>query len=162
MEKKRQVDYFKYYRERGYYRKWKHIRNPPVVIRNFLITTLCRLMPDSELKSMIYRKVGIKIGKNVAMLGVKVDIFFPELIEIGENSIVGQDTVLLTHEFLRDHWRKGKIKIGKNVMIGALCIVLPGVEIGDNATVSAYSLVNKNVEPGKFVGGVPAKEIKKK
>ncbi len=52
------------------------------------------------------------------------------------------------------------MKIGKNVMIGALGLVMPGVKIGDNAKIAAYSLVNKNVKPNSFVGGVPVREIK--
>ena len=33
-----------------------------------------------------------------------MDYFFPELIEIGENSIIGMDTMILTHEFLSDRF----------------------------------------------------------
>ncbi len=44
-------------------------------------------------------------------------------------------------------------------MIGANCLILPGVEVGDNATVSAFSLVNKDVEKESFVGGVPIRVI---
>lgn len=161
MEKERKVDYFEYYRERGKFHKWKDIRHPLRVFKNFIINTFCRFMPDMELKSMLYRKTGAKIGKNVSLLGVKMDIFFPELIEIGDNTIIGQETLIVTHEFLNGHWKRGRIKIGKNVMIGTMCLVLPGVEIGDNVTVAAYSLVNKNVRPNAFVGGVPAKEIKR-
>ena len=161
MEKERKVDYFEYYREKGKFHKWKNIRHPLRVFKNFIINSVCRFMPDMELKSMLYRKTGAKIGKNVSLLGVKMDIFFPDLIEIGDNTIIGQETLIVTHEFLNGHWKKGRIKIGKNVMIGTMCLVLPGVEIGDNVTVAAYSLVNKNVPKGKFVGGVPAKEIKR-
>lgn len=160
-KRKRDVDYFEYYRRRGEFNKWKNIQHPARVFRNYLLITLCRLMPDNRFRYMIYRKLGMKVGKNVNMLGVKVDIFFPDLIEIGDNTVIGQDSMLIAHEFLKDHWKKGKIKIGKNVMIGTLCLILPGVEIGDNATVAAYSLVNKNVPSGAFVGGVPAKEIKR-
>ncbi len=160
-KKKREVDYFEYYRKRGDFHKWKKIRHPVRVLKNFIIAFVCRFMPDMELKSMLYRKTGARIGKNVSLLGIKIDIFFPELIEIGDNTIIGQDTMLITHEFLSDHWKNGRIRIGRNVMIGTLCLVLPGVEIGDNATVAAYSLVNKNVRPNAFVGGVPAKEIKR-
>jgi acetyltransferase-like isoleucine patch superfamily enzyme len=160
-KKKREVDYFEYYRRRGDFHKWKNIRHPVRVLKNFIIATVCRSMPDMKLKSMLYRKMGVKIGKNVSLLGVKIDIFFPDLIEIGDNTLIGQDTMIVTHEFLGDHWKKGRIKIGKNVMIGTLCLILPGVEIGDNTTVAAYSLVNKDVKPNAFVGGVPAKEIKR-
>lgn len=164
MEKKkrnRDVDYFEYYRRRGEFNKWRNIQHPVRMFKNYLMVTLCRLMPDNRFRYMIYKKLGMKIGKNVNFFGVRMDIIFPELIEIGDNTMIGQDTMLVTHEFLRDHWRKGRIKIGKNVMIGTMCLILPGVEVGNGATVAAYSLVNKNVPEGTFVGGVPAKVIKK-
>ncbi|MCK5023826.1 MAG: acyltransferase [Candidatus Aenigmarchaeota archaeon] len=161
MEKKRSVDYFEYYRKRGEFNKWKNIQHPSRILKNFLMITFCRFMPDNRFRYMIYKKLGMKIGKNVNFLGVKMDIFFPHLIEIGNNVMIGQDTMLVAHEFLRDHWKKGPVKIGNDVMIGTMCLVLPGVTIGNGATVAAYSLVNKDVPAGAFVGGVPAKVIKK-
>ena len=106
--------------------------------------------------------VGVRIGKDVSVgLGVVLDIFFPEMIEIEENTVIGYDTLILAHEFLIKEWRKGKVRIGKDVMIGARSLILPGVKIGDGAKVAAYSLVNRDVKPGEFVGGVPIKSIKK-
>ena len=83
------------------------------------------------------------------------------MISVGDNTVIGNMTSILAHEFLVHEWRKGPVKIGKNVMIGAMTLVLPGVTIGDGATIAAYSLVNRNVEPGDFVGGVPIKTIRK-
>jgi acetyltransferase-like isoleucine patch superfamily enzyme len=130
------------------------------VLKNFLIIYLCKILPDMEWKNGLYRKTGMKIGRNVSLFGSNFDIFFPELIEIGDGSVVGNKTSILTHEFLAEGWRKGPIKIGRNVTIGTMTVVLPGIEIGDGATVAAYSLVNRNVDPGTTVGGVPIKRIK--
>jgi len=141
-------------------KRWAEIKSRRQVLKNFLIMVLCRYLPDSEFKNRIYRKTGMKIGKNVSIFGSNLDIFFPELIEIGDNSIIGNMTAIITHEFLVDGYRKGPVKIGKNVTVGGMSLVLPGVEIGDGATVAAYSLVNKSVEPGTVVGGVPIKRIK--
>lgn len=52
--------------------------------------------------------------------------------------------------------------IGNDVWIGVNAIVLDGVNIGDGAIVAANSVVNKDVSPYSIVGGVPAKEIKKR
>jgi acetyltransferase-like isoleucine patch superfamily enzyme len=141
-------------------REWHKIKNPLVVCLNFAIIYSCRFIPSLSVKNALYRATGMKVGKNASVgLMAMFDIFFPEKIEIGENSVIGYNATILAHEYLVDEWRSGSVIIGKDVMIGANSTVLAGVEIGDGATVSACSLVNKDVSPGAFVGGVPAREI---
>ncbi len=103
--------------------------------------------------------MGIKIGEHVSVgLEANMDVFFPELIEIGENSIIGFNSTILCHEFLVGEYRIGNVVIGKNVTIGANTTILPGVTIADGSVVSAHSLVNGDVSG--FVGGVPARPLK--
>ena len=113
-----------------------------------------------QFKNKFYRRIGVNIGKGVSIFGSNLDIFFPEMITIGDGSMIGNKTCILTHEFLTNGWRKGPVKIGKNVTVGSMTLILPGVEIGDGAKIAAYSLVNKNVEPGTLVGGVPIKKLR--
>jgi acetyltransferase-like isoleucine patch superfamily enzyme len=142
---------------------WYKIRNPLRVAFNFIVIYACRFLPSLSLKNYLYRMLGMKVGRNVSVgLMAMFDIFFPELIEIGDNTVIGYNATILGHEFLVDEWRTGRVRIGKNVMIGANSTILPGVTIGDGAVVSACALVNKDVNSGTFVGGVPAKEIKRK
>ena len=54
------------------------------------------------------------------------------------------------------------VTIGNDVWIGANVVILPGVVIGDGAILAAGAVVNKDVEPYTIVGGVPAKQIKKR
>jgi acetyltransferase-like isoleucine patch superfamily enzyme len=159
--KKRMIQCYGYSKEDKSLKRWNEIRSISHILKNYIIMSLCKVMPDLQIKSRLYRKTGMKVGKNVRFFGASIDIFFPELIEIGDNSIIGFLTTVLSHEFLMDEWRKGPVKIGKNVTIGGMSLILPGVEIGDGATVAAYSLVNKSVEPGDTVGGVPIKRIKR-
>ncbi len=142
-------------------RSWHKIKNPLRVCLNFTVIYLCRFLPSLRLKNILYRAIGMKVGKNASVgLCAMFDIFFPELIEIGENTVIGYNATILAHEYLVNEWRTGRVKIGKNVMIGANCTVLAGVEVGDGAVVSACSLVNRDVAPGAFVGGVPIKDLK--
>ena len=140
---------------------WSKIKNPLRVALNYLVIRISGFLPSLKIKNALYRSIGIKVGKNVAIgLEVTFDIFFPELIEIGDNSIIGYHSTLLCHEFLVDKWKKGPVRIGRNVLIGANTTVLAGVVIESGATVSACSLVNRDVDRDALVGGVPAREIR--
>ncbi len=135
---------------------WVRFVNPLRVIWNFLIIYTNRFNPSLNIKNVLYRLTGMQVGRRCSFgLCAMVDVFYPHLIQVGENCIFGYDSVILGHEFLQREWRTGPVVIGNNVTVGAKCIVLPGVTIGDGAVVSAMSLVNKDVPPGTVVGGVP-------
>lgn len=57
---------------------------------------------------------------------------------------------------------KGDIVIGNDVWIGYEAVVLPGVHIGDGAIIGTRAVVTKDIPPYTIVGGIPAKEIKKR
>lgn len=44
--------------------------------------------------------------------------------------------------------------------MGANCVVLPGVTIGEGCTIGALSLVNRDCEPWTVYAGTPARPIK--
>lgn len=54
------------------------------------------------------------------------------------------------------------IEIGNDVWIGDRALILAGIKIGDGAIVGAGAVVTKDVEPYSVVGGVPAREIRKR
>jgi serine acetyltransferase len=135
---------------------------PLRIIVNYLLITVLRHAPSLLLKRLLLRALGMKLASDVTIAsGAMLDYFFPELIEIGQNSIVGMDVLILTHEFLHDRWRVGPVQIGRDVLIGARSTILAGVSIGDGATISAMSLVNRDVAPGAFVGGNPIVELRR-
>ena len=114
------------------------------------------------MKIWLYRRTGMKVGRDVSFgLASMVDIFFPQLITIGENCVIGYNSTILCHEFLIHEYRTGEVIIGRDVMIGANSTILPGVIIGDGAVVGAGALVNRDVPCGAMVAGVPAQVIKK-
>ncbi|MGI6145072.1 MAG: acyltransferase [Clostridia bacterium] len=140
---------------------WTKFCSPLKVIKNFIIIQICRYSPSLKLKSFLARHfLRMQIGQSVSWgLMAMVDIFWPEKISIGDNCILGYNCTLLCHEFLIKELRVGKIQIGADVMIGANTTILPGVTIGDKAVIAAGSLVNRDVQPGEFVGGVPIRTL---
>lgn len=131
------------------------------VVKNFVIIQIARYTPFLSVKNWLFRTfLKMKVGKQTSFaLMVMPDIMFPELIKVGNNSVIGYNTTILAHEYLIEEYRLGEVVIGDNVLIGANTTILPGVTIGDNAIVSAASLVNKDVPAGAFVGGNPIKII---
>jgi len=62
-----------------------------------------------------------------------------------------------------DAWdNKGDIVVGNDVWIGFEAVILSGVHIGNGAIIGARAVVTKDVPPYTVVGGVPAKEIKRR
>lgn len=55
-----------------------------------------------------------------------------------------------------------RITIGNDVWIGARVTIIDGIKIGDGAIVACGAVVTQDVEPYSIVGGVPAKEIRKR
>lgn len=140
---------------------WPRMVHPLRVVWNFLCIYLAKYCPSLTLKCVLYRMTGMKVGNNVSVgLAVVFDVFYPNLISIGDNTVIGYNTTVLAHEFLVKDWRIGRVEIGRDVMIGANSTVLAGVTIGDGASVSAMSLVNSHVPPGALVGGVPARVLR--
>jgi galactoside O-acetyltransferase len=54
------------------------------------------------------------------------------------------------------------VVLRKHALIGAGCVVLPGVELGEGAVVGAMSLVTRDCEPWWIYTGVPAKKAKER
>lgn len=141
---------------------WHWRRRVPLrrVAVNFVVVYACRYLPFLTWKLVLLRLVGVRIGAFAAPgLGATFDPFYPQLISVGENTIIGFNTVIMAHEFLREELRTGPVAIGRDVVIGANCTILAGVVIGDGAVVSAHSLVNSDVAAGQRVGGVPARPL---
>lgn len=121
---------------------------------------------------------GIKINpaRNI-VLGDDVDLAWGVLIttgggvEIGDRTLIGYNTQIFSANhvipgnrgniFGSGHDKK-KVTIGKDAWIGAACIILPGITVGDGAIVAAGSVVTKNVKEYTIVGGNPAKLIKER
>jgi acetyltransferase-like isoleucine patch superfamily enzyme len=57
--------------------------------------------------------------------------------------------------------KKGKIVIKNNARIGTHSVVMPGITIGKNSIVGAFSFVNKDIPDNVLACGIPVKIIRK-
>lgn len=139
---------------------WTDYVSPVRVAINYAVVWLVRISPSLRLKNWLLRRIGVTVGEGVSWgLEATPDVFWPERITLGDDVIVGYDSVILCHEFLQDEYRLGDVVVGDRAMIGTKAVVLPGVEIGADAQVAANSLVADDVPPGTTVAGVPAEPV---
>ena len=97
----------------------------------------------------VYNNGVVKIGDN-CFFNDGCSINCQKNIEIGNNVIFGQNVMLFDHDHdykndMNKFIRKN-IKIGNDVWIGANCIILKGVTIGDNVIIAAGTVVKENIE----------------
>ncbi|MFC1711443.1 acyltransferase [Patescibacteria group bacterium] len=142
-------------------------------------------LPSHFIRKFCYRMAGIKLGKG-STIHMWAKFFQSKNIEIGEDSIIGDHCFLDGRASLKigshvaiasqvliynsQHNVDDKdfkaiekpVEIGDYVFIGPRAIILPGVTIGKGAVVAAGAVVAKDVETLSVVGGVPAKEIRKR
>jgi len=136
-------------------------KNPLVTRFNILICNLASKLPACEFKNKLYRLVGVKIGREVAIAqGANLDALYPELITIHDGAVLGRECVILTHETTVDTFRLGRVEIGKQAMIGVRSVIRSGVKIGEGSQVGACSFVNKDVGDFELAGGVPVRTVK--
>ncbi|MFB6160751.1 MAG: DapH/DapD/GlmU-related protein [Haloferacaceae archaeon] len=139
---------------------WRDAKPPLRVMVNYVLVVLARIVPSLRARNWLLRRLGVDVGEGVAWgLEATPDVFWPELVTLGDHAIVGYDATLLCHEFLQEEYRTGEVVVGERAMIGAGAVVLPGVEIGAGARVAANSLVADDVPPGTTVAGVPAEVV---
>lgn len=109
-----------------------------------------------------YRKKGVKLGENSHIISSTIDLFFPELISIGDNCTLTGVT-LLTHDASSKKkygvTKFGKVTIGNNVFIGRNSVILPCVSIGDNVVIGAGSIITKSIPSDSVAVGVPCRKI---
>jgi len=87
----------------------------------------------------------------------------PSFFSVNKQNQLSFVTEQLFEEHLYvDKEKKYFCEIGNDVWIGNNVMIMDGVTIGDGAVVAGGAVVTKNVDPYTIVGGLPAKEIKKR
>ena len=74
-------------------------------------------------------------------------------VEIQDNVQIGSHCSIYSWSTIDE--KEGKVTIKRNARIGTHSVIMPGVTIGENALVAAFSFVNKDVPDNAFVAGIP-------
>ncbi|MCW2494344.1 WcaF family extracellular polysaccharide biosynthesis acetyltransferase [Jatrophihabitans sp.] len=142
------------------------------------------LQISSKLRIMALRAFGATIGEGVIMRQ-RIRVKFPWRLTIGDRCWIGEgvwihnqgeltigaDTVISQESFLTtgSHDLRATmdlvitpVHIGSGVWVTSRCMVLSGVEIGDNAVILPGSVVDRSVEAQSIYGGVPARFVKRR
>lgn len=116
-----------------------------------------RFMPF-PLLGLVLRMLGLKMGQNSYCAGLVMD---PPFVRIGDNSIIGNDAMLIAHVIEGDELGYYPIQIGDNVTIGARAIIMAGVTIEDGAIIGVQSVVKKGtyIRSGETWIGAPARRL---
>jgi maltose O-acetyltransferase len=137
------------------------------------------IIPSRHIRKAMYRMLGAKIGKNVAMFR-SLEIRNPAGLTIKGNNSIGKKVVLdarkrlviskgvtiasqviiwtLHHNYNDENFKTigDAVTIGEYAWICSRAVILPGVKIGKGAIVSSGAVVTKEVPDYAIVGGVPA------
>ena len=130
-------------------------------------TTYQQFIQSIYLKLCIAK--GLKVGKKVRFVEVPQFGTEPFLIEIGDETTFSNNVRFVNHdggqnalhffEKYKDVRTFGRIKIGKQCLIGADTTIMPGVEMQDNCVLGAGSILTTSMRKGSVFAGIPAKFI---
>jgi len=122
------------------------------------------------LRLALYRAMGVSIGQHVFVgLDTWLDDQFPELITLEDDVTLSFRVTVVVHDDAKrlDRTQAGAgdgtvapVVLKRGCYLGAGCLVLPGVTIGERAVVAAGAVVTRDVPPDTVVAGVPARVVK--
>ena len=107
---------------------------------------------------MVQNKDGLKLGYKTDIgaftyINAKNGVVIEDFVQIGSHcSLYSESTI--------DN-KEGQITLKKNCKIGSHSVMMPGVTVGENSIIGAFSFVNRDVPENVVAAGVPIKVIKK-
>lgn len=91
---------------------------------------------------------------------VSADATLGRSVLVNVHSTIGHDVVLGDFCTLSAQVDlTGRVRVGRSVFFGSGARVIPGIQIGDGATIGAGAVVIRDVPPGATVSGNPARII---
>jgi acetyltransferase-like isoleucine patch superfamily enzyme len=145
--------------------KFSSIYSPNLISigNNVRIDDFCILSGNIDIGSYIHISAYTAI---YAKFGVKIEDF---VTVSGRNLIYSQNDdysgEYMTNPLIPEKYRKvkgGKIILKKFSIIGAGCIILPNITVGEGCAVGSMSLINRDLEDWKIYAGIPVRYLKER
>ena len=136
--------------------------------RRYLMAFGMNIIPFATVRASILRVCGVRVGRGCYIgFNVICDTNFATLITIGNNVTISHNTSIFAHTatpvvtHLSSIYNDVRsVQIGDGAWIGAHCILLPGVTIGEHCMIGAGSVVTKSTDSYSLYAGNPCKKIK--
>lgn len=106
---------------------------------------------------VVQNKDGLRLGYKTDIgaftyINAKYGVTIEDFVQIGSHcSIYSISTI---------DEKTGPVTLKKGCRVGSHSVVMPGVTIGINAVIGAFSFVNRDIPDGAVAYGVPVKVIK--
>lgn len=103
---------------------------------------------------LVQNKDGLQLGYKTDIgaftyINAKNGVVVEDLVQIGSHcSIYSVSTI---------DGKEGEVVLKKNCKIGSHSVIMPGITIGENSIIGAFSFVNKDIPANVIAFGVPAK-----
>ncbi len=113
----------------------------------------------APLRRLLYRLMGARLGKSEEdITGLLADPYF---ITVGDNAVLGFDSLLLPHKFSGSSILLRRIVIGKGAVIGTRALLEAGVIVGEGARVEPFAMVpiGTVIAPYEVWAGNPAVKV---
>ena len=125
---------------------------------------LAKILILDHLKGMpilntFFRLMGARIGRNVLIN--TCNLFDFDLLEIGDDTFLGGDAVIIGHVGEKGLLKIRPVRIGARCTVGQSSVVFPGATMEEGSVLGALSLLpkGKTLPRGTVWGGNPLHEI---
>lgn len=111
----------------------------------------------TEYHWLVQHKDCLTLGSNTDIgaftyINAKYGVVIEDLVQVGSHcSIYSISTI---------DDKTGPVRLRRNCRIGSHTVVMPGITIGENSVIGAFSFVNSDIPDNSVALGVPAKVVK--
>ena len=107
---------------------------------------------------LVQHKKNLKLGYksdigSFSYINAKYGVTIEDCVQIGSHCAIYSVSTI-------DN-KKGPVVLKKNCKIGSHSLIMPGVTIGKNSVIAAFSFVNKDIPANTMAVGVPVKIVKR-